>query len=129
MGAEEIRALLDRLNATPDDADLRRRAAEALDAAGRRDEAMPLLAPLVNLTGHDDDVGLPCLCKGCLPRAGASAEASGMKFKRSFAVVGTRVLHFWQLAEQEPERQSVRRSVAAALAARLAPRIVKRRES
>jgi Tetratricopeptide repeat len=120
MRAEEIRSLLDRLEATPDDADLRRRAAEALDAAGQRDEAQSILAPLVNLTGHDDDVGLPCLCKACLPRAGAAAEASGMTFKRSFAVVGKRVLHFWQLAEQEPERLSVRRSVEAALKTRLA---------
>jgi hypothetical protein len=127
MGADEIRSLLDQLQASPGDADLRRRAAEALDAAGRRDEALPLLSALVNLTGHDDDVGLPCLCKTCLPRAGGAAEAAGMKFKRSFAVVGTRVLHFWQLADQESERQSVRRSVAAALQARLAPRAKKGR--
>jgi hypothetical protein len=120
MRADEIRSLLDRLEATPGNAELRRSAAEALDADGRRDEALQVLASLVNLTGHDDDVGLPCLCKACLPRAGAAAEASGMAFKRSFAVVGKRVLHFWQLAEQEPERLSVRRSVEAALKTRLA---------
>lgn len=118
MGADEIRALLDQLQANPDDAEVRRRAAEALDAAGRPDEALPVLAPLVNLAGHDDDTGLPCLCKRCLPAAGATAEASGMRFTRSFAVNGTRVLYFWQLAEQEGERVAVRGSVTRAMSAR-----------
>jgi len=120
MGADEIRALLDQLQASPGDAELRRRAAEALDAAGRRDEALPVLAPLVNLAGHDDDVGLPCLCKRCLPAAGATAESAGMAFTRSFAVSGTRVLHFWQLVEQEGERAAIRASVASAMRARAA---------
>lgn len=120
MGAGEIRALIEQLQASPGDAELRRRAAEALDAAGRRDEALPVLAPLVNLTGHDDDDGLPCLCKRCLPAAGWTAEAAGMTFTRSFAVAGTRVLHFWQLAELEGERRAIRSSVAAAMRARAA---------
>ncbi len=120
MGADEIRALLDQLEASPGDAELRRRAAEELDAAGRRDEAMPILAPLVNLSGHDDDDGLPCLCKRCLPAAGWTAEAAGMSFTRSFAVAGTRVLHYWQLAELEGERAAVRSSVASAMRVRAA---------
>jgi len=120
VGTDEIRALLDQIEANPGDAELRRRAAEALDAAGRREEALPVLAPLVNLVGHDDDVGLPCLCKRCLPAAGWTAEAAGMAFTRSFAVAGTRVLHFWQLAELEGERGAVRASVAAAMRARAA---------
>lgn len=118
MGVDEIRALLDQLEASPGDAELRRRAAELLDAAGRRDEAMPILAPLINLAGHDDDVGLPCLCRRCLPAAGWTAEAGGMAFTRSFAVAGTRVLHYWQLAELEGERAAVRSSVASAMRAR-----------
>jgi hypothetical protein len=126
MGADDIRALLDQLEANPADVVLRRRAAEALDAAGRREEALPVLAPLVNLAGHDDDVGLPCLCKRCLPAAGWTAAAAGMAFTRSFAVAGTRVLHFWQLAELEGERAAVRSSVAAAMRARSAMMKVKR---
>lgn len=118
MGVDEIRSLLDQLQATPGDAELRRRAAEALDAAGRREEVGPVLAPLVNLTGHDDDAGLPCLCKLCLPKAGAMAESARMTFTRSFAVSGTRVLYFWQLEELEGERRGVRASVAAAMVAR-----------
>ena len=119
MGADEISSLLVKLQANPGDHDVRRRAAEALDASGKRDDAVTVLAPFVNLTGHDDDAGLPCLCRRCLAIAGTSAEAEGMKFVRSFAVVGSRVLHFWMLAELEHERASVRESVTAALARRL----------
>jgi len=120
MGADEISSLLVQLQVRPDDADLRRRAAEALDAGGQRADATTVLAPLVNLTGHDDDAGLPCLCKRCLPQAAATAESAGMQFERSFAVVGDRVLHFWMLTELAHERASVRASVTEALAARLA---------
>jgi len=120
MGADEIRSLLIQLSSTPGDPELRRRAAEALDAAGQRDDVWPILAPLVNLTGHDDDAQLPCLCTACLPRAGATAEASGMQFLRSFAVAGSRVLHFWMLQELDHERAAVRASVTEALRTRLA---------
>jgi hypothetical protein len=117
MGVDEIQVLLGQLDSSPDDDALRARAAEALDTAGRRTEAVALLAPLVNITGHDDDAGLPCLCKLCLPRAAEVAEAVGITFKRSFAVTGNRVLHFW--TPEELDRVPVRKSVAEALAARL----------
>jgi hypothetical protein len=120
VASGEIHSMLVELATRPDDAELRRRAAEALDASGQHGEAAGLLAPLVNVTGHDDDAGLPCLCKACLPRAGTTAEASGMPFQRSFAVAGMRVLHFWMLAELAGDRRKVRASVAEALAARLA---------
>jgi hypothetical protein len=112
--------MLAQLEARPDDLELRRRAAEALDAGGDRDQAMTVLAPLINLTGHDDDAELPCLCKRCLPAAGREAAAGGMQFVRSFAVFGKRVLHFWMLADQERDRAKVRASVASAMAARVA---------
>lgn len=120
MGTDDIPALLAQLQAHPADAELRRRTAESLDAAGRRDEALHVLSPLVNLTGHDDDTGLPCLCKSCLPTSGSTAEAAGMRFTRSFAVRGTRVLYFWQLAELEGERAGVRASVTRAMRDRAA---------
>lgn len=122
----DIRALLDALRANPEDLEIRRRAAEALDAAGQRAEALPVLAPLVNLTGHDDDAGLPCLCKRCLPSADATAESAGMRFTRSFAVHGTRVLYFWQLAELEGNRAAIRASVAAAMKERAAQKAKRR---
>jgi hypothetical protein len=111
--------MLVKLQSRPDDLDLRRIAAEALDAEGALDDAVEILSPFVNLTGHDDDAGLPCLCKKCLPGAGKDAEAGGMKFVRSFAVVGNRVLHFWMLADQQRERAEVRAGVGEALRTRL----------
>lgn len=127
MGAEDIRSLLGQLEQQPRDHALRRRVAEALDADGQREQALEVLAELVNLTGHDDDTGLPCLCQQCLPRAGWTAESQGMTFQRSFAVAGDRVLHFWMLEELAAERAAVRESVAAALQIRLAPRTKARR--
>jgi len=119
MGAEEIRTLLSALALKSDDLELRGRAAYALDSDGKSDDAVRVLAPLVNLTGHDDDTGLPCLCKGCLPRAATAADSAGMKFHRTFAIAGNRVLHFWMLEDQEHDRAGVRDSVAAALRDRL----------
>ena len=108
------------LQSRPDDADLRRETAELLDSQGKLDDAVMVLAPLVNVTGHDNDAGLPCLCKTCLPSAGKTATAGELAFVRSFAVAGRRVLHFWMLADQD--RAAVRASVRDALAARLAYR-------
>ena len=116
MGADDVQSLMAKLQAAPDNVLLRRETAEALDDAGQ--DPLPVLAAFVNLTGHDDDTGLPCLCKRCLPRSPAIAEAAGMQFARAFAVHGTRVLHFWMLAEQKGERAHVRASVAAAMEAR-----------
>jgi hypothetical protein len=114
---DDIQSMLVTLQSRPDDADLRRRAAEALDAQGRFDEAVVVLTPFVNLSAHEADTGLPCLCKACLPTAGRTAEAGGMEFTRSFASIKNRVLHFWQLADQT--RAAVRASVADALAVRI----------
>ena len=114
---DDIQSMLVTLQSRPDDADLRRRAAEALDAQGRFDDAAAILTPFVNLSAHEADTGLPCLCKACLPTAGRTAEAGGMQFTRSFAVMKNRVLHFWQLADQT--RAAVRASVAESLAVRI----------
>jgi len=119
MATDDVAVMLADLAARASDHELRGRAAVALDDRGRHEEAAEVLAPLVNLTGHDDDVGLPCLCARCLPAADRVASAHDMQFVRAFAVVGSRVLHFWMLAEQEPERAKVRASVASALRTRL----------
>jgi len=119
---DDVRSLLIRLATAPGDVAARQRAAEALDNDGDHDQACELLAPLVNLTAHDDEGELPCLCKRCLPAAGRTAAAGGFDFVRSFAVSGDRVLHFWMLAEQAGQRAAVRASVAGALRARMAGR-------
>lgn len=48
-----------------------------------------------------------------------TAKSEGMTFYRSFALAGSRVLHFWMLEEVAGDRENVRRSVAAALVQRL----------
>jgi hypothetical protein len=115
-----IQSMLVQLQARPDDTELRRQTAELLDAQGSLDDAVAVLAPLVNVTGHDSDAGLPCLCKSCLPSAAKQAASGDLAFVRSFAVADRRVLHFWMLAEQD--RGAVRASVADSLRARLAYR-------
>ena len=117
MGADDLESMLVRLASRPGDADLRLQTAEALDAQGKSDAVAAILATFVNLTGHDDDAGLPCLCKAFLPAAPLAAESNGFAWTRSFAVAGTRVLHFWQLADQH--RGQVRASVTASLKKRL----------
>jgi hypothetical protein len=112
--------MLVQLQSRPDDVDLRVRTAEALEALGKPDDAALVLQPLRNVTGHEADTGLPCLCKTCLPAAPRTAEAAGMQFVRSFAVADRRVLHFWQLADQH--RGAIRASVTTALRTRLARR-------
>lgn len=124
MGADDLRALQVKLQATPHDAALRGRVAELIDRTTRggadRSAVDAVLAPLVNLTGHDDGVGLPCLCRDCLAAAGATAEHDGVTYHRSFVITGSRVLHFWMLAGQR--RDHVRASVANALVRRLGKR-------
>lgn len=113
--ADELVQALARLVASPGDVELRRRAAEGLDRRGYLDEALAVVQALVNLTGHDDSGVLPCLCKTCIATAGRTAEASGLRFQRGFAIAGDRVLHYWLLDELVGERAEVRRSVSEAV--------------
>lgn len=119
MGSDELISLLVQVIQRPDEPELRRRAAELLDQRGAADEAMALLAPLVNFTGHDEQTALPCLCKTCLPKAAAVTESGGVTFHRSFAVHGSRVLYFWLIDELGEQRAEVKRAVGEALRLRL----------
>jgi len=112
--------MLVQLQSRPDDTDLRRKTAQLLEAQGALDDAIAVLAPLVNVTGHDSDSGLPCLCKACFAHAGKTAASGELAFVRSFAICDHRVLHFWMLADQD--RDAVRASVGDALRQRLAYR-------
>lgn len=122
MATDELVALLVQVIQRPGEAELRRRAAELLEQRGLFAEALAVLAPLVNFTGHEEAPALPCLCKTCLASAGVKAETSGMTFTRAFAVSGTRVLHFWLADELAAQRGEVRRAVGEALRSKLASR-------
>lgn len=122
MATDELVALLVQVIQRPGEAEPRRRAAELLEQRGLFAEALAVLAPLVNFTGHEEASALPCLCKTCLGSAGVKAETSGMTFTRAFAVSGTRVLHFWLADELAAQRGEVRRAVGEALRGKLASR-------
>jgi hypothetical protein len=111
-------ALRDKLAVAPLDEALRERVAHALQAEGEPDEALRTLAPLVNLTAHDDEP-LPCLCREHLAGAPLTASAGGVIFRRSFAVGGGRVLHYWIPDELAPEELELARSVRVGLLRRL----------
>ncbi|MBL0216895.1 MAG: hypothetical protein IPQ07_23825 [Myxococcales bacterium] len=128
MAVDELVTLLVRLVRNPADDEARRRVAEALDRQGLTDDAIGVLAPFVNLTGHEDTPTLPCLCKTCVARAGSTAETAGVKFHRSFAVAKNRVLQFWLADELATQRGEVRRAVGEALRLRVA-RKRKRKQS
>ncbi|MDY7230845.1 hypothetical protein [Hyalangium rubrum] len=68
-----------------------------------------------NLTAHDPESPLPCLCKGCLPQAPERAEARGMGFTRSKVEANGRALHYWMPDELLPDAHAVSQSVLGAL--------------
>ena len=119
MAGDELATLLVQLAQRPNDLETRRRAAEILDLQGRSPDALALLEPFVNFTGHEEAGPLPCLCKTCITAAPLQAETAGVTFSRSFVVSGSRVLHFWLVDELAEKRTEVRRSVGEALKTRL----------
>lgn len=123
MSPEELVAALVQLVAAPAgpaSAELRARCAEALERRGAPEQAQAVLAALTNLTGHDDAGPLPCLCRRCLSAAPHQAAAEGLAFRRTFAVSGAHVLHFWIPEELTEARAEVRRAVGQAVRTRLA---------
>jgi hypothetical protein len=117
--ADDLPTLLVQLVQEPGNRELRRRAAEALDQQGQLEQALGLLVPFVNFTGHEEGSPLPCLCKTCAASAGLTARTSGASFHRAFAIAGHRVLHFWLIDDLAEQRQEIRRSVGEGLRARL----------
>ena len=126
MASDELISLLVQVIQRPAELETRKRAAELLEQRGSSAEALAVLSPLVNFTGHEagavdgrPGTKLPCLCKTCLPTAGATAEVDGVTFTRAFVVSGSRVLHFWIIDELGDLRAEVKRAVGEALRGRL----------
>lgn len=74
---------------------------------------------LINLTAHDTQGPLPCLCRRCFPQGGEHAQAGGMTFTRARVETNGRVLHYWLPDELKPDAEQVAKSVHGALFARL----------
>ena len=75
----------------------------------------------VNLTAHEEDSPLPCLCSRCLPTAAATVEVAGATYLRAEAEAHGRVLRFWVPAELQAELPAVTQAVLARLQSRLKP--------
>ena len=82
--------------------------------------ASPAAAPgPINLTAHDAESVLPCLCKRCLPQSPERAETGGMSFTRSKVEAEGRALYYWMPDELLAQAAAVSQSVLGALMARL----------
>jgi hypothetical protein len=73
----------------------------------------------INLTKHDADSPLPCLCQKCL--ASAPETVHGETYFRAQAAAQGRVLWFWVPTELKAELPAVLASVASRMAERLKP--------
>jgi len=76
----------------------------------------------INVTKHEPDSPLPCLCGHCLPGCSDRAAAGGMSFVRASSEAAGRRLYYWMPEELSPVADAVNRSVRGALAARMAAR-------
>ncbi|MFL5344775.1 MAG: hypothetical protein ACJ8AT_08275 [Hyalangium sp.] len=82
--------------------------------AGAATEA-PVAAGPINLTAHDPDSQLPCLCKRCLPTAPEHAKTGGMAFTRSKVETEGKFLYYWLPDELLPDAPTVSKSVLGVL--------------
>ena len=96
--------------------------AQLLGAAG---EAPVRLRPQkgrpVNLTRHEADSPLPCLCVDCLGKAPESLEIGGALYFRAATELFERILWFWVPAELKGKLPEVTQSVQSRLRGRIAP--------
>jgi len=88
------------------------------DAAAGADSPPAPPGP-INLTAHDAESPLPCLCKRCLPRSPEQAQTGGMSFLRSRVETEGHALYYWMPEELQPRAAAVSQSVLGALMARL----------
>lgn len=70
---------------------------------------------LINLTAHEANTPLPCLCKRCFPDSDTHAEAGGMRFTRAQVETEGRVLYYWLPEELGRHGKTVAQSVLGAL--------------
>jgi hypothetical protein len=73
----------------------------------------------INLTAHDTEAKLPCLCKRCLPQAPEHATLQGMAFTRSQVETDGKALHYWMPDELLPQAPEISKSVLGSLRSRV----------
>lgn len=72
-----------------------------------------------NLTSHEANPKLPCLCRRCLPKSPERGEAGGLAFVRSKVETDGKVLYYWMPEELSPDARVIAQSVRSVLAKRL----------
>ncbi len=77
------------------------------------------IAPPVNVTKHEEQTPLPCLCKACILESSDRQSVQGMDFIRTSTEVAGRVLYYWLPSEIEKDSTLVKKSVQSVLQARL----------
>lgn len=101
---------------TEADAELILRAAEAARPAPR----VPVPRP-VNVAKHEENTGLPCLCRGCLASAPETITHGGGTYLRARAEANERLLWFWVPSELQGEVAAAVQAVEQRLKARFKP--------
>ena len=89
--------------------------------AAERPPEKPKQGRPVNLTRHEDNAPLPCLCVRCLPAAPEVIEINGSPFFRAQTDLFERILWFWVPAELLSDLPSVTQSVQSRLRGRIKP--------
>ncbi|MER2566726.1 MAG: hypothetical protein ABTQ32_38740, partial [Myxococcaceae bacterium] len=94
--------------------------ADAQVLLGSNAGAVETTAPKTrNLTAHEPDTALPCLCTKCIAAAPERATAKDMRFFRMSAEAHGRTLHFWVPDELAETKKAVQQSVAGAMRGKL----------
>ena len=75
----------------------------------------------VNLTAHDADSPMPCLCQKCLASAPETLVVQGATFIRAQAAAQGRILWFWVPVELKAELAAVVESVSGRMQKSLQP--------
>lgn len=104
---------------TPDDVELLLKAAGAAKAA----KAAPRIRQPgpANLTAHEKDSVLHCLCARCLDKAPETIEREGATYFRASVVAQGRILWFWVPGELKDDLATVAQAVQERLVERLKP--------
>jgi hypothetical protein len=87
-------------------------------SGGGESAVAPIAVGRINLTAHEPESPLPCLCKRCLPKAPGCAKAGGMEFTRTKVDTEDKVLYYWLPDELLPQAPEVSKSVLGALLSR-----------
>ncbi|MCP3103702.1 hypothetical protein LZ198_32950 [Myxococcus sp. K15C18031901] len=71
-----------------------------------------------NITAHQAQSPLPCLCKQCLSKSAEHAEARGVRFTRAHVESGGKRLHYWLPESLTKDAREIAKAVQTAMQGR-----------